>query len=181
MITVIAGTSRPNSNTAKIARQVAALYEALGEKPGLIELEKLPASAFVPAALSDDVPEMQPFIDQILKSDGLVLVVPEYNGSFPGVLKHFLDLLPYPEGFEKRPVCFIGLSAGANGGLRPVEHLQQVFGYRNGFLFPPRVFLAGVSKLLGPDGTLTDAAIVERLRKQAVGFLAFTQAIKPLR
>lgn len=181
MITVISGTSRPNSNSARVARQVVGLYEALGEKPALIDLQALPAAAFVPAALSDDVPEMQPFIDLILKSDGLVLVVPEYNGSFPGVLKHFIDLLPYPEGFEKRPVCFIGLSAGANGGLRPVEHLQQVFGYRNGFIYPPRVFLAGVSKLFGPEGAITDAAIVERLRKQAAGFLAFTQAIKPLR
>lgn len=181
MITVVIGTSRPGSNSARVARIVAEIYETLGEKPAVIDLQDLPPAAFAPASLSDDVPEVQPFLDTILKSDGLVMVVPEYNGSYPGVLKHFIDLWPYPEGFDKRPVCFVGLSAGANGALRPVEHLQQVFGYRNAFLFPPRVFLAGISKLLSPEGKFLDPALHERLRKQAEGFLAFTRAIKPLR
>ena len=70
-----------------------------------------------------------------------MVVVPEYNGSFPGILKYFIDLLPFPESFDCRPVSYVGVSAGQWGALRAVEQLQLVFGYRNAYVHPPRTFL----------------------------------------
>ena len=65
-------------------------------------------------------------------------------------------MLPFPESFERRPVCFIGLSAGIWGALRPVEQLQAIFGYRNALIFPERVFMPGIGKLLDDSGKFTD-------------------------
>ena len=89
---------------------------------------------------------MKPLIDRIDRAEGLYLICPEYNGSYPGVIKTFIDYWSYPKSFEKRPVCFTGLG-GVFGGLRPVEHLQQIFGYRNAFIFPERVFLQNVCRI----------------------------------
>ena len=54
-----------------------------------------------------------------------MFVVPEYNGSLPGVLKHFIDCWKYPESFHHRPVCYVGISSSGSGGLRPGEPQGQ--------------------------------------------------------
>ena len=59
-------------------------------------------------------------------------------------------MLKFPESFEKRPVCFTGLGAGIWGALRPVEQLQAIFGYRNAYLFPERVFPVSYTHLTLP-------------------------------
>lgn len=96
----------------------------------------------------------------------------------PGVLKYFIDMLKFPESFEKRPVCFIGVSAGIWGGLRPIEHLQQIFGYRNAFVYPERVFLPQINTLVNESGRLTSPELLDRLKSQAEGFISFVELLK---
>ena len=136
---------------------------------GLGELDKESYGDEKPKALNDAV-------EELLKTDGLVVIVPEYNGSMPGALKYFIDHWRYPESFEHRPVAFIGLG-GRFGGLRPVEHLQQVFGYRNSFIYPDRVFLHNVWGLI-KDATIEDDLICKLLKSQAQGFCRFIKALK---
>ena len=110
---------------------------------------------------------------RVLDAAGLHVVTPEYNGSFPGVLKYFIDLLKFPESFDRKPVAFVGVAAGTWGALRSVEQLQMIFGYRNAHVYPDRVFVPGVGGKLDPDGRLNDAALDERLARQAKGFAEF--------
>ena len=105
----------------------------------------------------------------------MIVVSPEYNGSMPGVLKYFIDHLKFPESFEFRPICFIGIGA-LFGGLRPVEHLQQIFGYRNSYIYPLRVFMMNVWTKL-KDNEITDPVTQDLLVTQAKGFQAFTKAL----
>ena len=107
-----------------------------------------------------------------------MVVSPEYNGGIPGVLKYFIDMLPFPESFEQRPVCFVGLAAGIWGALRPVEQLQAIFGYRNAFVFPERVFMPNINKLLDAAGRLANPDLEERLEKQAAGFVSFVERLR---
>lgn len=179
MITVISGTNREGSQSLKLAGKLAELYSEITPNVNLLDLAKLPATAFLPSAYKDKPAELnEHFIQPVLDSSGLVVVVPEYNGSFPGVLKLFIDLLPFPESFECRPVAFVGLAAGQYGALRAVEQLQQVFGYRNAFNFNQRVFIPASYKLFSNDGAIADADLAQRLRKQAEHFVRFTQQIK---
>lgn len=178
MIRVISGTNRAGSNTLKVARQALGYHREVDPSATLLDLAELPAGIFAPSAYAERPPAFEPFARAVLESDGLVLVVPEYNGSMPGALKLFIDMLEFPESFDRRPACFIGLSAGDSGGVRPVEHLQQVFGYRTAFLYPERVFLPRADKLLGADGRLHDPELVERLRRQARGFAEFVRRLK---
>ena len=140
MITIISGTNRPDSSTLKIAREVEDIYRKLEVETQLLDLQELPKEIFDPSSYEIKPLSFNKFTQPILEAKGLVVIAPEYNGGPPGVLKYFIDMLPFPESFEHRPVAFIGLAAGMWGGLRPVEHLQQIFGYRNAHIFPDRVF-----------------------------------------
>src|SRR5271163_4229583 len=152
MITLIVGTNRPGSNTRKVAAQLEEIYAGLKVPLEILDLAKLPQEIFSPTSYAEKPKSFQPFADAVLQSDGLHVVTPEYNGSLPGVLKYFIDMLKFPESFEQKPVCFTGLAAGIWGGLRPVEQLQAIFGYRNAHVFSERVFMPGISGLLDEAG-----------------------------
>jgi len=178
MIVIVSGTNRPGSNTRKVAAQVEAIYQSLGAPTHLLDLAGLPPEIFSPTSYEVKPPAFQQFTELVLASDGLVIVTPEYNGSLPGILKYFIDMLPFPESFERRPVCFVGLAAGLWGALRPIEQLQAIFGYRNAFIYPERVFMPGVHKLLDENGRFTNPDIAARLHAQAAGFVDFVEKLR---
>jgi NAD(P)H-dependent FMN reductase len=181
VLTLIVGTNRPGSNSRKVARQVESVYAALHVPLRVVDLADLPPEIFSPAAYAEKPRSFAPFAEAVLQADGLVVVTPEYNGGLPGVFKYFIDMLKFPESLDRRPVCFIGVAAGSWGALRPVEQLQMIFGYRNAFLYPDRVFLPGVNGLLNDEGRLQDPEMVERLQVQAKGFIEFVERLKGIK
>jgi NAD(P)H-dependent FMN reductase len=178
MIVILSGTNRPGSNTRKVTVRIGAIYQSLGVATQTLDLAELPPEIFSPASYAEKPASFSAFTDPILAADGLVIVTPEYNGSVPGILKYFIDMLPFPESFEHRPVCFVGLAAGIWGALRPVEQLQAIFGYRNAYIFPDRVFLPGIDKLLDASGTFANEDMEKRLTRQAEGFASFVEALR---
>ena len=177
-MTLLVGTNRPDSNTRKVARHVEEIYAALNVPLRVLDLAQLPPEIFSPSSYGEKPKSFQPFADGVLQATGLHVVTPEYNGGMPGVLKYFIDMLKFPESFERRPVCFTGLAAGVWGALRPVEQLQSIFGYRNAYIYPERVFMPGIGRLLNDNGRLTDAELLGRLQKQAEGFTAFVEKLQ---
>jgi NAD(P)H-dependent FMN reductase len=178
MMTLLVGTNRPDSNARKVARLLEEIYAGLKVPLHVIDLAHLPPEIFSPASYADKPKSFLPFSEAILRASGLHVVTPEYNGGLPGVLKYFIDMLKFPESFERRPVCFVGVAAGTWGALRPVEQLQTIFGYRNAYLYPERVFLPGIRDLLNDQGRLTDPELVDRLKSQAEGFVAFVEKLR---
>lgn len=178
MIVIVCGTNRPGSNTRKVTSRAEAIYQSLKVQTQTLDLAEMPPKIFSPASYATKPAGFSRFTDAILASDGLVVVTPEYNGSLPGVLKYFIDMLPFPESFEQRPVCFVGLAAGIWGALRPVEQLQAIFGYRNAYVYPERVFMPGINKLLDASGRFTSPDIEQRLEKQATGFVGFVESLR---
>jgi chromate reductase len=178
MITIISGTNRQGSNSLKISRQAEAILHGEEIETTLINLEEFPSEALNPSVYGEKPATLAPWIEAVQKSDGILVVIPEYNGSFPGVLKFFIDLLPFPESFDHRPVAFIGLSAGQFGGLRAVEQMEMVFGYRNAYLYPNRIFLPAVHQRLDDQGQLKNADDQQRLETTLKGFIAFCSALK---
>lgn len=177
MIEIISGTDRPGSRTLTVAKHMLELYKSLKADVNLIDLSQLKLSDL--AAGEYYKPISGGYADavrRVTEARGLVLVVPEYNGSYPGILKLFIDYWRYPESFEHRPVSMIGLGTRW-GGLRPVEHLQQALGYRNAYVFPNRVFLSNIKDVL-KDGTISDPNLSELLNVQARGFLKYISALE---
>ena len=174
-ILIVSGTNRPRSNARRVAAVLQRHYEKLGVAHDVLSLEELPREVFDGAAYATKPPAMLAIQQRVLDAAGLHVVTPEYNGSFPGVLKYFIDMLKFPESFEGKPVAFVGEAAGVWGAIRSVEQLQQIFAYRNAHLLPERVFIPGVGTKFDADGNLTDAAIDLRLEKQCERFAWFTR------
>jgi chromate reductase, NAD(P)H dehydrogenase (quinone) len=172
-ILIISGTNRPGSHALKVARVLERHYREAGAAAELLSLEQMPPEAFDPAAYAKKPPGVVELQNRVLAASGLHVVTPEYNGTFPGVLKYFIDLLKFPESFEHKPVAYVGESNGAWGALRSVEQLQMVFGYRHAHSYPVRVFMSGVNKLFDAAGNLTDPAMDQRLGDQVRGFVRY--------
>lgn len=172
-ILIIAGTNRPDSNALRVARILLNHYQSAGAGAEVLSLAELPQETFHPSSYGTKPPGMIAIQDRVLAAAGLHVVTPEYNGSFPGVLKYFIDMLKFPESFDRKPVAFTGEAAGLWGGLRSVEQLQLIFGYRNAHIYPERVFIPGIGGKLDSSGKLTDPEVDGRLAQQAQGFARF--------
>lgn len=175
-ICIVSGTNRENSNTFKIAKIVESFYLQMRLNVDFIDLRTFPLQELTGQEYFKNKPtEINRINELVVSADGLVVITPEYNGGFPGILKMFIDHLKFPESFQFRPVCFVGLGDGMWGGLRPVEHLQQIFNYREALLFPTRVFLRHVSKLWQADKLADDE--FKRLQLQAEGFAEYVKIL----
>ncbi|HVT89978.1 MAG TPA: NAD(P)H-dependent oxidoreductase [Tepidisphaeraceae bacterium] len=172
-ILLISGTNRPNSNCLKVTQILARHYQAANINADVFSLGDLPKEVFDPSSYATKPPAMVAIQQRVLSAKGLHIITPEYNGSFPGVLKYFIDMLKFPESFERKPVAFTGESAGIWGALRSIEQLEMIFAYRNAYLYPERVFIPGIMQKLDPQGSLNDEGLDQRLASQAAGFGAF--------
>jgi NAD(P)H-dependent FMN reductase len=178
-IAIILGTNRRGGNTTKVVAHVDAIYRALGQPTQIIDLSTLPAEMLSPSSYTEKPAGFKPFADAVLESSGLHVVTPEYNGGVPGILKYFIDMLKFPESFERKPVCFTGLSAGDWGALRAVEQLQAIFLYRRAYLFPECVFIPMIGNHLTAEGRIANEEVLAQLRAQAEGFLTFVKVFAP--
>jgi len=148
MIAIISGTNRKGS----VTHQMALLYQRkLKEKDvqaSILDLEKLPHD-FAFSALYENMGKNEAFnslISPLKDSTKLIVVTPEYNGSFPGVIKTFLDGLEFPNGVKDKMVALVGLSSGSQGAVLATSHLADIFGYLGATVLPLRVRMPFITK-----------------------------------
>ena len=118
---VILGTPRQGRKSEHVARFVVSQLEAMPDvETKLIDLRTTTfPSNDEGEALKDPV-----FSAEMTRMDGLVIVVPEYNHGYPGMLKHALDT--NLKEYIHKPVGLCGVSAGPWGGTRVIENLLPV-------------------------------------------------------
>lgn len=172
-IVVVCSTNRKGSLSRKLTHCIAEDFREQGASVDVLDMEELTPEFLSPTAYKEPEPAVSAMVDRFLAADGVVFVVAEYNGSYPGILKLFVDMLPYPEGFDSRPCAFVGLAAGKFQGLRAVEHLQQVAGYRMAHIYPRRLFIGNSYSQFDGEGRLRDEELATRLHAMAGGFLGF--------
>ena len=175
MITVIAGTNRPNSRARRVAGYYQTLLAELGAESQVLDLAELPADFIVSAlyANAGSHPDFNRLAARLDAADKWVIVTPEYNGSFPGALKGFIDGLPYPGAFQGKKAALVGLSSGGQGGLLAMTHLTDVLMYLGTSVLPQRVRLPFINQDLNAEGTLNHSLSQQLMREQAAALLAF--------
>jgi len=99
--------------------------------------------------------------EHVEASNALLFATPEYNRSFPGVLKNAIDIASRPWGknsFAGRPGAVIGASVGAAGTGMAQQHLRNVLACLDvPTLGQPEVFIHFTEGLIAPDGTIRNA------------------------
>jgi chromate reductase, NAD(P)H dehydrogenase (quinone) len=168
MIKIIVGTNRKNS----LSRQLAEIYqETLGSmdvSSEILDMRDLPAD-FVFSALYENNgknPVYNAFHDQVKTGEKFVFIVPEYNGSFPGILKAFIDGMTYPNTFRDKKCALMGLSSGIGGGGIALSHLTDIFHYLGMHVLPLKLKFAKIEENMS-DNLLTNRLYMELLRSQA--------------
>ncbi|MCH8494308.1 MAG: NAD(P)H-dependent oxidoreductase [Balneolales bacterium] len=172
-LTIVATTDRPGSNTLRFAKHIKPMYEELGLSVKLISLEDFPIADVAGGRYGADIPSIKKFNDDVLNTDGILFVIPEYNGSFPGIFKLFIDYLPFPNSFLGMPMAFVGIAAGSFGGLRAVEQAEMIVGYRNAYVFPERVFIAEFNKVYTDQDGLSKPLYKQLLKSQVKNFATY--------
>jgi len=104
------------------------------------------------------------FSATVSRADGLILVVPEYNHSFPGLLKHVLDT--NLKEYIHKAVGVCGVSAGPFGGARMIQSLLPVLRELGLVTIFWDVYFGNAGKLFDPaTGNIADPAYVRRVKK----------------
>lgn len=171
MITIISATNRPNSNSLKIAKNYAQLMEKQGVKSKLFSLESLPNDFIVTDLYNKRSENFQQLLDEyIIPAKKFVFIVPEYNGSFPGILKTFIDAI-HPDINRGKMVALVGVASGRAGNLRGLDHLTGILHYLGMHILPQKQPISSVLTLLNEDGTLKDEATIKALEKQIESLL----------
>lgn len=171
-INILSSTDRPGSNALKVSSYAKEFLNGKADV-GLFSLKDFPYADVVGGKYGEEIESVKKFNDAFLDADGFLFVVPEYNGGFPGVLKLFIDYLPFPDAMYKMPVSFIGEAAGSFGALRPVEHLQQILSYRKALIYSERMFIKSVNDTFDPEKGLKSDMLQGLLEDQLNGFVEF--------
>jgi len=158
---VIIGTPRQGRLTEPAANFVFGEVSKRGDiETELVDIRKIPLRL-------DDAGEAlkdSQFSAKVARADGLILVVPEYNHSFPGLLKHVLDT--NLKEYIHKAVGVCGVSAGPFGGARMIQSLVPVLRELGLVTIFWDVYFGTAGKLFDPaTGKITDPAYVGRVAK----------------
>jgi NAD(P)H-dependent FMN reductase len=159
-IPVILGTTRKGRRSENGARFV---FEETKKRAG-VETEFVDICE-IPMRLDDAGEQIkdQAFSDLVKRADGLILVVPEYNHGYPGLLKHALDM--NLEEYIHKAVGICGVSAGPFGGARVIEALLPVMRELGLVTIFNDVNFGNVGEIFAEDGKLLDEGFVRRTAK----------------
>jgi NAD(P)H-dependent FMN reductase len=174
MLTIFHGTARPDSNSRKIAN----LYdELLGEKNiphQFFTLESVHESIFNKTYLHPKHPQQASIEDTILApTSKYMFIVPEYNGSFPGMFKAFIDSTDIKKCFHYKKATLTGVAEGRAGNLRGIEHLTNIFHHIKMEVLHLKIPISQVDKHLDENGRLNDPEIIRQIHLQIELFMKF--------
>ena len=159
-IPVILGTARQGRQTENVARFVLEQAKKRADvETELIDVRELPMKF-------DDAGEQMKdpkFSAAVERCDGLIIVTPEYNHGYPGLLKHALDM--NLKEYIHKAVGICGVSAGPIGGARVIENLLPVMRELGLVTIFWDVNFGNVQTIFDEQGNLLDRNYVQRVDK----------------
>jgi NAD(P)H-dependent FMN reductase len=159
-IPLILGTARQGRESERAARFV---FEQTKKRAG-VETELIDVRT-LPMKLDDAGEQMKDpeFASTIERCDGLIIVTPEYNHAYPGLLKHALDMCLKEYIHKAVGVC--GVSGGPFGGTRVIEALLPVMRELGLVMIFEDVNFGKIGTLFDERGNLLDESYIRRVDK----------------
>src|ERR1700694_1464665 len=173
-VVVIVGSLRKESFSLKVANALAKLA------PDSLKLNVVTLHGL--SFFNQDLEAAPPadwlaFREKLQKSNGVLIVTPEYNRSIPGVLKNAIDVGSRPYGkssFLGKPIGIVGNSPGPLGGVNAAKHLQNIMpGISGPIMGQPETYLNGVGDAFDDKGQLSKESLQKVLQQYIDAFAAF--------
>jgi chromate reductase, NAD(P)H dehydrogenase (quinone) len=174
MISIVVGTNRPHSNSRIIADIYQQILKNNLVNSEIIDLATLPPD-FTVSALYDNAqknPDFNAIANKMVAATKIVFIIPEYNGSFPGVLKAFIDGLPHPGSLKNKKGAMIGISSGALGSTVSMSNFSDILCYLGMNVLANRPKLSNIENYL-KNGEIINPKYLEQLGNQAKLLIEF--------
>lgn len=166
MITVIAGSNRADNNTKKVALAYSRILSENDIPHQLLALDEVPVfernAAFIRM-------EKQ----YLFAAEKFIFIVPEYNGSYSGILKLLIDNSDVKPAWANKKALLTGVSTGRAGNLRGLEHLTGSLLHMKMIVHPNRLPISVVNKLLNEQDQIADPATLQVMENQIQEFIRF--------
>ena len=166
MITVISGTNREDNNTKKVALEYQRLLQEKSVETCLLALDELDVAVRNQAFIKVETELLQ-------ASEQFIIVMPEYNGSYPGILKLMIDNTAVDKTWWHKKVLLTGVSTGRAGNLRGMEHLTGCLLHMKMRVHPNRLPISLVHTLMDANGRFTNINTLAAINTQLEEFLDF--------
>lgn len=174
MLTIFHGTARPDSNSRKIADHYSGVLGKRDIAHQFFTLESVHDPVFNKTYQHPKYPQQASIEDNILApASKYIFIIPEYNGSFPGMFKAFIDASDVKKCFNYKKACLTGVADGRAGNLRGMEHLTNIFNHMKMDVLHMKIPISQVDKHLDEQGRLTDPEIIRLIDLQIDLFLKF--------
>ena len=164
MITIISGTNRKLSNTSKIASEYQLILQEKGFAAGIFSLEDVDILEYT-AAFKKIENEI------LIPTTHFIIISPEYNGSFPGVLKMLFDNSRSHEIWFNKKALLTGVATGRAGNLRGMDHLADVLNYLKITVHPNKLPISVVNSVVDSDGKIIDKNTLNAINQQLDEFI----------
>ena len=173
MTTIISGTNREGSNSLKLAKYYHSQLTKKGFDSEIISLADLPGDLISSDLYGKRSEAFKGIQEKISASSKFIFVIPEYNGSFPGVLKTFIDACSFPESFFGKKAALVGLSSGKYGNIRGIDHFTGICHYINMHVLPLRIHIPNINKEFDEKGNLYLEDTIKFTDQQIERFIEF--------
>lgn len=179
MITIISASNRKGNKTLPFATLV---YEHLQQQQHNVKLLNLePLKGEIISAVMYDKSAQHPAIRHIqdeyfIPATKFWFFIPEYNGSFPGVLKTLIDIMStraLARTFKHKKASLTGIALGRAGNVRGMDHLAEILNHVGVVTHPNKKPISSIATLLNAHNELIDERTIQELEDQAKEFIAF--------
>jgi len=173
IFTIISSTNRPGSSTLKLAKYYQQRMAQKGVEAGILSLEQLPGSMIASDLYGKRSEQFKPLQEIVTQTEKFLFVIPEYNGSFPGVLKVFIDACDFPASFYEKKAALVGLSSGKYGNIRGIDHFTGVCHYLHLNVMSLKIHIPSVRQELNENNQLFKEDTLKFTDEQIDKFILF--------
>jgi len=172
MITIISGTNRLNNETLRVSNYYSRKLTEKGIENQVLDLCGLPEDFIYNGLYGKTNEAFYDIVNKyVLNIDKIVIVSPEYNGSFPGVLKCFIEGWN-PKVTPGKWVALVGVAAGRQGNSRGMDDLTNILNYLKMNVVPVKIPISEIYRHFNEKGDIEDVEINDLLNMQ-IGLLNF--------
>lgn len=170
---IISGTNRLNSNTLKVSKYYQKILAEKQHETEILALTDLPENLSVTDLYGKRSEAFFKILKKVNEADKFIFVIPEYNGSFPGILKLFIDACDFPDSFYEKKAALVGLSSGKYGNIRGIDHFTGVCNYMHLNVMPLKIHLTYINKDLNDLGHFITEDSIKFINQQIDKFIKF--------
>ena len=166
MITIVSGTNRSDSMTLRTANLY---YKLLSERTVDVKLLSLEHKQVWERGQGMIKLESE----YLIPADKFMFIMPEYNASFPGILKLMIDNSDIKKCWWYKKAALVGISDGRAGNLRGIEHMTSILHYMKVNVLYNKVLLSRINEEIDSNGALLKPETSVMINQQIDDFLKF--------